>query len=471
MKKKDKYTRLISDMLIFTIGTVLTKIVQFVLMPLYTTYMTAEAYGIAELTNNMSELFLPIATLCIYEAAFRYVIESKFSEKEIFSSSIKVLMISSLFGGIILAIFNIFIKFEYALYLYLVIYAYSFQKFHAFYIRSKGYSKTFAVSGIINALVLALSSILYLTIFNMGVKGYLLAIMTGYIISSIFLIIFGKVYKDFSFKNSKNTVIKEFLKYSSPLIIYNIGYWLTTMSGRYILLLSADPATAGQYAAVMKIAAVINMLQQAFYAAFQLNTSREYGSKDKESYFSNIFSLYSSCILIFGSIILCFSPLLSKITLKGEFYASSVFLPFILLIAIIDCLFCFYKTMYTTYKLTKKAVPSMIFGLIINILVALLTVKQLGIWGICLASLLCNISQAIYRIMDTRKFVDIKCNWKNIIISIILLSIQVAVLTMNYNITNVLISVLLMLILITLNIAIYHKDFALCIKKIKSKLS
>ena len=53
-----KYMLLITDMMIFVIGTVMTKVIQFLLMPLYTTYMSTEAYGIAELTNNMSELFL-----------------------------------------------------------------------------------------------------------------------------------------------------------------------------------------------------------------------------------------------------------------------------------------------------------------------------------------------------------------------------------------------------------------------------
>lgn len=470
MKKSSKYTRLMSDILIFTLGTVLTKAVQFILMPFYTTYMTTKAYGVAELTNNMTEFLLPIATLCIYEAAFRYIIESKFDKKEIFSSSVSVLMVSSLFGAIILLLSNIFIKLEYSLYLYLVLYAYSFQKLNAYYVRGKGYSKTFAFSGILNAIVLALSNVLYLAIFKMGVKGYLLAIMTGYLGSGLFLIIGGKVYNDFSFKKKNNIVIKEFLKYSFPLIIYNIGYWLTTMSGRYILLWNTDASTAGKYAAVMKIAAVINMLQQAFYAAFQLNTSREFESEDKEKYFSNIFKYYSCGILIFGSIILCMAPILSKITLREDFYSSNIFLPLILYIAIIDCLFCFYKTMYTTYKLTKKAVPSMIVGTIINLVVAIITVKKYEIWGICFASLLCYVSQAAYRIIDTRKFVKIDCDWKLMIFSILLLTIQVVILTFHNNNIGILFSSVVSAIMIMIHFFIYQKEIKVLVKIIESKL-
>ena len=471
MTKTDKYTRLIADILVFTLGTVLTKVVQFVLMPLYTMYMTTEAYGVAELTNNMAEFLLPLTTLCIYEAAFRYIVGSKFDKKEIFSSSISVLMFSSLASAIILIILNLFINFKYAIYLYLVLYSYSFQRLCAYYVRGKGYSKTFAFSGILDAIVLALSSVLYLIVFKMGVKGYLLAIMTGYLISGLFLVIGGKVYKDFSFKKRNNKLMKELLRYSLPLIIYNIGYWLTTMSGRYILLWNTDASTAGQYAAVMKIAAVINMLQQAFYSAFQLNNSREFESKDKEKYFSNIFKYYSCGILIFGSIILCISPILSKITLRGDFYSSNVYLPLILFVAIIYCLFCFYDTMYTTYKLTKKAVPSMIIGAIINIIVALITVKKYKIWGICFASLFCYLSQAIYRVIDTRKFVKIECNWKLIVSSIFLLVVQVVVLTFSKSIMSISISLLISFILIVVNYLIYKREINILMQTLKRKFN
>ena len=81
--QSNKYMTLASDIVIFIIGTVFAKAIQFLLMPLYTTYLTTEEYGVAELTNNLSEFFLPIATLCIYEAAFRYAVDPSFDNRKI----------------------------------------------------------------------------------------------------------------------------------------------------------------------------------------------------------------------------------------------------------------------------------------------------------------------------------------------------------------------------------------------------
>jgi O-antigen/teichoic acid export membrane protein len=443
----NKYLRLVMDIAVFTMGTVLTKVVQFLLMPLYTTYMTTEAYGMAELTNNMSELFFPIVTLCIYEAVFRYTVGSQYKKEQVFSIGIKLVSISALIGAIILIVSNVIKQYHYAWCLYFILYMYSFRMLVAYYIRGKGYTKLFAASGIMNAIFLALFSYLFLVRFQWSVEGYLLAIGISYMASMIFLIIGGNVYSDIIWNIKDKILCRELLKYSTPLIIYNIGYWVTTMSGRYILLWSKGASDAGIYAAVVKLAAVINMFQQAFYAAFQLNTSREYNSTDKEEYFSNIFRLYSATMLVFGSFVVSVSPLLAKFTLKKDFYDARIYLSIILFIAIVDCMFCFYKTMYSTFKLTARAVPSMLLGAFINIVVGIATVEKYGIWGICLATLFCYVSQIIYRIIDVNKFVKIKCNWKYIIFCLTLLLIQAMLLT-NINIARIVGSFVIMIVVV-----------------------
>ena len=39
--------QLIKDIFVFSMGTVMTKLIQFLLMPLYTSSLTTEAYGAA----------------------------------------------------------------------------------------------------------------------------------------------------------------------------------------------------------------------------------------------------------------------------------------------------------------------------------------------------------------------------------------------------------------------------------------
>ena len=73
--QSNKYLRLLSDVGVFAVGNLLAKLIQYFLLPLYTSAMTTETYGTAELLNNLSEMLFPIVTLAIYEAVFRFAVD------------------------------------------------------------------------------------------------------------------------------------------------------------------------------------------------------------------------------------------------------------------------------------------------------------------------------------------------------------------------------------------------------------
>lgn len=430
MKSSTRFRQLAGDMLIFTIGTVLAKAIQFLLMPLYTGCMTAEAYGTAELTNNLSELLFPAVTLCIYEAAFRYAVDPDTDNGKIVRSVVKVMGISMLLGLVAAVVADRVFRYEYAYYLYFILYAYSFRMCAAYYVRGKGLSKEFAISGIVNAFALAILSVIFLVKLNCGIRGYLLAIAMSYLVSGLYLFAGGHIYKDIrsaDFDRETNDVL---LQYGVPLIFYNILYWFTTISGRYVLLWFSDARTAGLYVSAIKIAAVINMMQQAIYAAFQLNTSRVYEEDaSKEAYYTSIINLFISMYCAFGALMICLSKLIAVFALRGEFYETKVYLPLIMFSALLSCISSLLGTMYSTYKKTRRKIGVSLTGAAVNLAAGIVLAPKLGIWGICIASVLCYLSQTAYMVIDVNSFCHITYKRKNIAVDALLLSGVVAAMT------------------------------------------
>ena len=183
----------------------------------------------------------------------------------------------------------------------------------------------------------------------------------------------------------------------------------------------------------MKISSVINMFQQALYAALQLNNSRMFNHKEREKYYSDIFNAYAVIALTAGGWILCFSPILVKFTLKNEFYAGHIYIPVVLLTALIECIFSFYKTLYTAYKKTRRALPSMVIGTLVNLLLCMIFVPMFEIWGVVLASLISTLFQIIYRIWDVRHFVRMKVCWVRLIPGFVGIGVQTILLTTSWN--------------------------------------
>lgn len=465
-ENRNRYRTLASDIIIFIIGTVLSKAIQFVLMPLYTTYMSTEAYGIAELTNNLSELFFPIATLCIYEAAFRFAVDPEFDNKQLATAVFFVMKKSVIIGFLITIVCSFLFNYKYAFFLFFILYAYSIQMCAAYYVRGCGFSKIFAMSGVINALTLGLFNLIFLVLLKLNEEGYLISIGLSYVCSSIYLVIRGKINKQINKSASNRNDLTVLFKYCFPLIFYNVLYWVTTISGRYVLLWFTDSSTAGKYIAAIKIAAIINMIQQAIYAAFQLNTSRAYTEENREKYYSEITNLFISIYCTFGAMVICLTPLLAIFTLKNDFYEARIYLPIIMLAALINCISSVLGAMYSTYKKTKRMIGVSIVGALINFIIGIILTPQLGVFGVCIASVLCYFSQTIYKFIDIRKFCSITYSWKLVIPNIAILTIQVVIMSIEFH-SNLFIAVGLTLFLFTINMKTLSLGTNLLLKKSK----
>ena len=90
------------------------------------------------------------------------------------------------------------------------------------------------IAGIISSVTMLVSNILFLVYFHMGLTGYFLANCLAYILSDAYLFIRLKIWKYIKVQNINKEVQKEMVKYSVPMGLGNIGWWINNVSDRYI---------------------------------------------------------------------------------------------------------------------------------------------------------------------------------------------------------------------------------------------
>ena len=73
--KDDREGTLIKNTAIITIGKICTQLITFFLLPLYTSLLSTQEYGIIDLLNTLVSLLVPIVTLQIEQGIFRDLIE------------------------------------------------------------------------------------------------------------------------------------------------------------------------------------------------------------------------------------------------------------------------------------------------------------------------------------------------------------------------------------------------------------
>src|SRR5688572_3405475 len=77
-KQKD----LLKNTLIIALGKISTQFISFLLLPLYTSFLTPGDFGLVDIITTYVVLFAPVITVQLEMAAFRYLIDARASEQE-----------------------------------------------------------------------------------------------------------------------------------------------------------------------------------------------------------------------------------------------------------------------------------------------------------------------------------------------------------------------------------------------------
>lgn len=73
----NKYKKLIGNTVIFAIGSFSSKLLVFLLMPLYTRVLTTSDYGVMDIIVNTSNLLIPIVMVSINEGIIRFGLDRR----------------------------------------------------------------------------------------------------------------------------------------------------------------------------------------------------------------------------------------------------------------------------------------------------------------------------------------------------------------------------------------------------------
>lgn len=253
---------------IYAIGVFLNRAVSFIMLPIYTRYLTAEDYGIIELLTMTVDVFGMIANAGLTAAVFRFYYIYKEQEKRnqvISTISILITMFYFLASTIGLSASNTFAEFildgtaESVLYFRLIFIIFFLQAFIEvpliFVIAQQ--RPLFYVSISTCKLLLQLSLNIYFVVYcNMGVLGVLYSNLTSFIIAGTVLTSYTYITVGVSFSRP---MAKSILLFGTPFIISNLASFILTFSDRYFLKAYADLAVVGVYSLGYKLGFVLWM--------------------------------------------------------------------------------------------------------------------------------------------------------------------------------------------------------------------
>ena len=83
MGNKAKYAALSKNTVLFTVNSFGSKMISFLLVPLYTYVLNAKDFGTADLVTSTVSLLIPILTLNIQDAVLRFALDKDKNKKDV----------------------------------------------------------------------------------------------------------------------------------------------------------------------------------------------------------------------------------------------------------------------------------------------------------------------------------------------------------------------------------------------------
>ncbi|MBQ9760076.1 MAG: lipopolysaccharide biosynthesis protein, partial [Clostridia bacterium] len=361
--------KLAADTLILGLGTFGSKLLVFLLMPLYTAFLSTSQYSTAELITSTANLIIPLACVGISNGIFRFAAEKNSDRAAVFSASIALLGIGTAVFLLLSPLFFLIPFFDgYAWLIPLYVIMANLQAVCAQYVRALDRPRLFALQGVLNTLLTIVLNVLFLVAFDMGVTGYVLSVILGNLITAAFLAVKERLWRVFSVERIDRTLMLELLKFSLPMIPTTVCWLITDLSDRYLVTYFCGEAINGIYSAAYKIPSIVNLISSIFMMAWQFSAvAQSSDEEDCRSFYSEVFGGFISVIFIGAGGLILLSPILTGLLLDDAYAHAAYYMPTLLCAAAIESVVSFLATVYMVKKRSMNSFVTAISGASLNV--------------------------------------------------------------------------------------------------------
>lgn len=457
------YKYLFKNIGILTISDFGSKILSFILIPLYTGELTTAEYGIYDLYVTTIALVVPVLTLNILDAVLRFSLDKEYDSKKVLSIGVKlctravIIFYTLIFINEKLGFIEVFSKYPFYLGLYMIAtMLYDILKQFA---RGIECIYDIAVAGIINSVTMLVLNIYFLKILKLGITGYFLANCVANLVPFVYLLLRIRIWHYISFTHIDRKLEKDMTFFSKPLIFNTVAWWVNNVSDRYIVTFLCGVAVNGVYSLAYKIPSILNVFQTIFGQAWTLSAVKEFDEKNA-TFYENIYRGYNAGMVLICSLLIIADRVLAKVLFANRFYNAWLYAPWLMMSVVFGALSSVFGGIFTASKKTQIMARTTIIGASVNIILSYILVHIIGASGAAIATLISYIVVWFGRFISIREIIDMRINVKRDIISYILLLIQTVLLIILRVNWGYLFQIILFVMLVTM----YSKECGALIK-------
>lgn len=448
MSEKSASKELIVNIVVFGIGTVGSKIIMFILLPIYTIYLTTSELGVAELVVNYMNFLYPIASINIMSAMLRYSMDEEQDKRRVLQNAVFVVCAGVLVISLIMCLIHTGSAVEdWKPHLIIMLFVYSMQQVLSTFAKALDQTKICTIGNLIYTGALLGFSIIFLALLHMGTMGYLVSMIAANLVSILYYCFSLRILRYVYFGRPDGKLLLEMILFALPLMVESLSGWIATFCDRFVLEYFMGTESVGIYSVASKLPSLIAAFASVFMSAWVLSAIKEYEAGSDRTFSNQVFRKFSAVFMAWAVFVIYICKWLMMLLARGDFSESWKYAPLLLCSAVFGGFGNFFAAFFTSAKKNTSLMISTLIGAGINMVTNTILIPIMGIQGATLTTMLSQLIVFVYRAVCARSFLKIDINYKKLIAAILLVIVESAAVVLEINMAITAIPAVMVLLL------------------------
>lgn len=395
---------------VYGFGSLLSRVLAFVLLPIYTRYLTPADYGILSLLSVTGSIVGVVAAFGFGPALFREVIYRETDESAVESTALYFLLGESalLFGVFILFSSQLsgllFGGAQYAHLLRLVFFSGLVQILNVVVrakLRIHEQSFIYALLSVTRFLVGAGLNIFFIVVLHRGVEG----LITAGLIAAV---VFAPVHLFLLFRNLRMvfsvSILRRMLAYGVPMVPALLSSMAMTSADRYFLQYFSTTAEVGLYSLGYNIGVAMNLVVQAIQLAWPAHMFAIAKRPNAERELARLLTYYLAGIGFLGLGLSVLAREVLVIMTTPQFYTAYKVVPLIVLSYVLYGVRFMTNTALETKNKMKYVAPIIFFTAVLNLGLNYLFIPRYGMMGAAWATVISYFALVVIQTVVNLRF-------------------------------------------------------------------
>lgn len=416
-----KLKRFLGDSVLYAFMSLSTKLIAFMMMPLYSEYLDRSEVGIVGTVDSTIAMFTFLIIFGTDSALAFYYFEEKEKDR-------KLLYVRNVMG------FRLVVALVLLLLVWMIgsplvgllqqLGILTSSQTTLSFIHALNISMFTLLADTIIVLVLTVLryemksvQVVVYTVLKMGliaVITYFMLVYASHSLDSIFyarligvgvvLLLIGKSALKYLKITFNKEVLRDLLKYSAPLVPASLAFWVIGNSNRYLLAALHPEGTeaVGIYEMAFRFASMISLLTYGIQMAWRPYSMQLKNKENSEQMFAKIYIIIFAVGVVGIFLVALCMPFIIQI-LNEKFHAAFPYVGFLSLATFINFYYLIISSGLLFKKETKQISYAFGLGAVISFVLNISMIPLFGIWGSIIANLLTYVFATAYIFYRSQK--------------------------------------------------------------------